>query len=149
MINNYVNQLESYKKKLSNIIKQLSIFSYPILKPEVESLILLYNNLSIEVISLIKHQNLQKFASNADVAILILNVDDLVVGDTIGVDIENIIKDRKDFDISKQLIFVFNFLEKCSKEPSQFIPENEQNSSDCTQYFTRLAIKLTINNISE
>ena len=89
----------------------------------------------------IKHQALQKFASNADAAILILKIDDLVGGDTIEIDLENIIKDRKDLATSKQLILVFNFLEKCMAAPSKFITENEQNSSDCTQYFARLARK--------
>ena len=42
----------------------------------------------------IKNQTLQKFASKADAAILMLKIDDLVGRDTIEKDLEKVFKDR-------------------------------------------------------
>ena len=95
----------------------------------------------------IKNQALQKFASKADAAILMLKIDDLVGGDTIEKDLENLFKDRKDLASSKQLILVFNFLEGCldgSKiklsDPNIKLSKIEQ-PVDCTQYLSQLARK--------
>ena len=88
----------------------------------------------------IKNQALQKFASKADAAILMLKIDDLVGGDTIEKDLENLFKDRKDLASSKQLILVFNFLEGCLDGSKIKLSDPEQ-PADCTKFLSQLARK--------
>jgi len=91
-----------------------------------------------EINSEIKKQGLIRFASDADAAILLAKVDDLVGGDDFEMQLENILKDRQDFARSHQLIIVFNYLELClSKDYSMF--SEKQRPKNCTKYFKEKA----------